>query len=116
MRVDRLARTDPAKTMMVDDLDDLCFLNPLDRLIALVVIHENDLRRFGYNESITADETDNTPVFKNRIIAEIGLLHRSLDIREQIERLETDRIVVHDPTDRYALVDETCHGIGIIRC
>ena len=43
--VDWLARADAAKAMVIDDLDDFRFLDALDCLIALVVIHEDDLRR-----------------------------------------------------------------------
>ena len=78
--VNRLARADATEAMVIDDLDDLRFFDALDRLIALVMIHENDLRRLRYDESVTAYETDDAPVFKDRVVAEIGLLHRAFNV------------------------------------
>mgnify|MGYP000753779413 CR=1 FL=1 len=91
MREDRLARLDAAKAVMVDDLEDLGFLDALDCLAALIVVDEDDAVALRQHEIVAADEADEAAVLEDRIVAIVRLFHRALDVGEQVERLEADR-------------------------
>ena len=80
------------------------------------MIDENHLRRVGDPQSVTAHETDDAAVLQYGIITVVGLLHDPFDIRQEIERLEADGIIVHNAPNGHTLIDEARYGIGIIRC
>ena len=44
--------------MMINDLDDFCFLNALNGLIAFVMINQDDLLALRYHKLITTDNAD----------------------------------------------------------
>ncbi len=115
MRVDWLARLDAAETMVVDDLDDFRSLDALDGLPALVVVDEDDAIALRHRQFVAAHDADEAAVFDDRIVAVIRLLHRSLDVRKEIERLEADGIRMHDAAHRHALVDEARRRVRVIR-
>ena len=115
MREDRLARLDAAEAMVVDDLEDLGFLDALDGLAALIVVDEDDAVALRQHEVVAADEADKAAVFDDGVIPVARLLHRALDVREQVERLEADRVRMHDAADRHALVDQAGYRIRVIR-
>ena len=115
MRVNRLARLNSAKSVVVDNFHDFGVFNALNRLPALVVVDENNFFAFGQHNFIRADQTDEFAVFDDGIAAVTVFVHDAFDVAKQIHRAETDGVCVHYAANRHALIEQTSDGVSVIR-
>ena len=103
---------------MIQDLQDLCLFDVVDRLRSLVMVNQNQLFFLDTHEVSTGNGTD---VFStginHRECTVTGFRHNVFDLVGKIIAPEDHQIVFfHKILDRNTLVDQTGHGKGIVRC
>ena len=102
---------------MVDDLEDVGRADALRRLVALVVVHKDNVRALKVEQVALREHTDvSSLLVEQRIVADTLFRNRALYVLDAFLRLEGDKaLAAHDMAHRDRLTDDLGAGICVER-
>ena len=105
-----------AQAVMIDNLQDLRFVNVVHRLGFLVVIHQDQLLFPAADQIPAGDGSDILSLFvENRIISVSAFFHDFLDGIHHIAGMKINNILPgHQMFDGNGLIDQPGDGVGVV--
>ena len=111
----RCARSQTAKPVVVDNLQNLRFFNPLDSLAAFIMVNQNYFPVRLVHNYLAVDRPYIFALFQNWITDKPCFSHFGAYVYQRVRTGKAYDVLGHQEFHRHALVNQTSCGISIIR-